>query len=471
MRRAVLLSVLMLIAAPMPVRSGVASGPGANATLLGQPVIGSPIRHVIVVVQENRTFDNLFASSVLANGGPYPGANTSQSTTVDGKPVKLREVSLEYPADPSHSHLALLGEWNGGRMDGFINDRVRATFGFIKPPPGYPYAYVPASETAIYHLLAAHYALADENFAPRLVPTFASHYTLATAQSRVAGNPNDRIWGCDAKLGTTVPIFGKGESMITPGVFPCFDQPTIADLLEAAHVSWKYYTGRSDDRFNPAVNIYDAFRKIRFGPAWSRNIVTPSGTILDDIANCRLPQVAFAMPGAIDSDHAGTLSAAGPGWVGSIYVALARSAHAVARCNYYKDTAMIVTWDDSGGWYDHVAPPAGPAGTTWGLRIPIIVLSAWARSNYNPAHPNTTPFVSHTRRESTSITKFIEKNWNLGNMGQRDVNDDDLSDMFDYTRASLVPAVSERTLSPLIRRTHFNVAVADRDDRVVDDDR
>ena len=471
MRKAILLSVLMLIAAPAPVSSGVASAPGANATLLGQPVLGSPIRHVIVVVQENRSFDNLFASSILANGGPYPGANTSQSATVDGKPVKLKEVPLEYPADPSHSHLALLGEWNRGKMNGFANDSVRTVFDFPKPGPGFPYAYVPASQTTIYHLLASHYALADENFAPRLVPTFPSHYTLVTAQSRIAGNPNDNIWGCDAKPGTTVPIFGVGESIVTPGVFPCFDQPTIADLLDAAHVSWKYYTGRYNNHTNPAVNIYEAFRKIRYGPEWDRNVVTPSGTILGDIANCRLPQVAFAMPSALESDHAGTLSSAGPGWVGSIYLAIAQSARAKPPCNYYKDTAMIVTWDDSGGWYDHVAPPPGPNGTTWGLRIPIIVVSAWARSHYDPANPKATPYVSHTRRESTSITKFIEKNWNLGNMGQRDVTDDDLSDMFDYTRATPVPAFSELTMKGMIRHTHFNLALADRDNRVVDDDR
>ncbi|MGA7356305.1 MAG: hypothetical protein WBW76_12825, partial [Candidatus Cybelea sp.] len=99
------------------------------------------------------------------------------------------------------------------------------------------------------------------------------------------------------------------------------------------------------------------------------------------------------------------------------------------------------------------------------------VMSAWARSNYDPANPHAVPYVSHTRRESTAITKFIEVNWGLGNMGQRDVSDDDLSDMFDYTRARPVPAFPSLALQRLIRRTHFNLAVADRDDRVVDDDR
>jgi phospholipase C len=465
------LIILLLVAAPTAGLGGIATGPGANPVLLGQQVAGSPIRRVIVVVQENRTFDNLFASSILANGAPYPGANTSRTATVDGKPLQLQSVPFEYPADPSHTHAALLGEWNRGKMDGFGSVHVRSVFGFPKPAPNFPYAYVPDSETTIYHLLAAHYALADENFAPRLVPTLPSHYTLVTAQSRIAGNPNSNIWGCDAKPGTTVPIFGEGETTITPGIFPCFDQPTIADLLDAAHVTWKYYTGPYDDFANPAVDIYEAIRKIRYGPQWHRNVVTPPGTILSDIANCRLSQVSFAMPTALDSDHAGYLSAAGPGWVGSIYLALVQSQHAAPQCNYYKDTAMIVTWDDSGGWYDHVAPPPGPDGTTWGFRIPIIVISAWARSNFDPAHPNAMPYVSHTRRESTAITKFIETNWALGNLGQRDVTDDDLSDMFDYTRSAPVPSFREFAMKRLIRRTHFNLAVADRDTRIVDDDR
>lgn len=451
--------------------AGVGTGPGANPTLLGQPVDGSPIRHVIVLVQENRTFDNLFASSVLADGGPYPGADTSLTAKVDAKPVPLKAVSFEYPADPSHSHSSLLREWNGGRMDGFGDVSVYAPVSFLRPGPGFAYAHLPDDETAIYHMLAARYALADENFAPRLVPTFPSHYTLATAQSRIAGDPKSEIWGCDAKAGATVSIFGHGESTIEPGIFPCFDQTTIGDLLDAAHVTWRYYTGAYNDRVNRAVNIYEAFRRIRYGPDWQRNVVEPSTTILNDIRGCRLPQVSFVMPNRMDSDHAGSLSAAGPGWVGSIYLAIAETRNTAPACNYYKDSALILTWDDPGGWYDHVPPPAGPAGTTWGFRIPIVVISAWARSNYDPRRPHALPYVSHTSRESTSITKFIETNWALGNMGQRDVSDDDLGDMFDYTRAAPVPPIPDISMQRMIRSTHFHLAIAQRDGRIVDDDR
>jgi phospholipase C len=429
----------------------------------------TPIAHVIVLVQENRTFDNLFASSIVANGGPYPGANTSQVATVDGKRIRLKPVPFEYPADPRHNHLSLVGEWDRGKMDGFASDFVTAVVGFPQPPPGFPYAYLPDSETTLYHMLAARYALADENFATRLIPTFPSHFALATAQPRIAGNPNDSIWGCDAKPGTTVPLFGLGETMIRPGVFPCFDQPTIGDLLDAAHVSWRYYTGAYDDATDPAVNIYDAFRKIRYGPDWERNVITPSATILSDIQNCRLPQVSFVMPNWLDSDHAGNLSAGGPGWVGSIYLAVVQSQH--TACNYYKDSALILTWDDSGGWYDHVPPPPGPDGTSWGLRIPIVAISAWARSNYDPSRPRALPYVSHTRRESTSIVKFIETNFNLGTLGQRDATDDDLHDMFDFARTAPVPPYSELSMQRLIRRTRFDLAAAESNDHPVDDDR
>jgi len=470
-RKALLAAVLLVAGSALPARSGVANGPGGSPTLLGQPVLGSPIRHVIVIVQENRTFDNLFASSVVAGGGPYPGADTSQTTTVNGALVHLKPVPFEDPGDPSHSHASLLAEWNGGKMDGFGDVGVSTPFGFSKPGTGFAYAYVPSYETTIYHMLAARYALADENFAPRLVPTFPSHYTLATAQSRIAGNPKSAVWGCDAAPDVRVPVFGAGETTVAPGVFPCFDQTSIVDLLDAGHVTWKYYTGPYSDAVNPTVNIYDAFRKIRYGPDWHRDVVTPSAMVLSDIARCRLPQVSFVMPNFLDSDHAGNLSAGGPGWVGSIYLAIVQSRHASPQCDYYRNSAIVLTWDDSGGWYDHVPPPPGPAGTTWGFRIPIVVISAWARSGYDAGRPRAAPYVSHTRRESTSITTFIEKNWGLGNMGQRDATDDDLSDMFDYTRATPVPPFSEVSMEKMIHRTHFRLAVAARDGRVVDTDR
>ncbi|HTX58421.1 MAG TPA: alkaline phosphatase family protein [Verrucomicrobiae bacterium] len=434
----------------------------AALSALGGPIAGSPISHVIVIVQENRTMDDLFASSVLANGGPFPGANVTQTATIDGKPVPMHAVPFEYPADPLHSHISLVHEWDNGKMDGFSSVHVTPNEGYPVPPAGFALAYLPDYETTIYHYLAHRYALADMNFAPRLIPTFPSHVFLIAAQSQFAGNPTDGIvWGCDSKPGTTALLFGAGEDIQTPGIFPCVDDPTIGDLLDRAHVSWKYYTGAIGNVVDGQINVYDAIKHMRYGLDWSRNISTPATNILSDIQNCALPSVSYVTPEWLASDHAGNLSAGGPGWVGAIYLAVAQSALAkVMGCNYYANTAIVLTWDDSGGWYDHVAPPPGPDGTTHGFRIPILAISAWSKSGY----------VSHTVRESTSIVRFIERNWALGDLGQRDATDDDLSDMFDYARAAPVPPFG-RELVDLVKATHIDLVALAHDNHPVDDDR
>jgi phospholipase C len=455
-------AALALAATPAPI----------PAAPVAPVVAGSPIQHVIVVIQENRSMDNLFASSVLAGGGPYPGANVSQSTTIDGKAVQLQPVGFQNPNDPGHSHMQLMGEWDGGKLDGFARDQITTYGSFPKAGPGFPIAYVPAEETTLYHLLAQRYALADENFAPRLVPTFPSHVFLITAQSQFSGNPTDPTnWGCDSIPGTTAPIFTSGEKQSFPGIFPCVENQTIGDLLDRAGVSWKYYTGAIGNLADAQINVYDAIKHIRYGLDWSRNISTPNSNVLADIQSCNLPAVSYVTPTWLMSDHAGSMTGGGPGWVGSIYLAIEQSALAkMPGCQYAGNTAIILTWDDSGGWYDHVAPPKGPDGTSWGFRIPILAISPWARSTYDPANPQAVPYVSHTVRESTSIVRFIEKNWALGNLGARDASGDDLSDMFDFTRAQPVPPISKLAMERMIHRSGFSLARANRDTHPVDDD-
>jgi phospholipase C len=439
------------------------------------PIKGSPIQHVIVVIQENRTTDNLFASSILTNGRPYPGANVTQTAKIDGKSIRLRSTPFEAPGDPSHTHASLLAEWDNGKMNGFPHDNVYGYSGKI--PADFTISYVPAYETTVYHLLAQQYALADENFSPRLVPTFPGHMFLVAGQSPPADDPFDpgsyaSNWGCDSAAGTMVALFNpRGEGEQSKYVFPCFDYRTIADLMDRAKVSWKYYTGAVGNAADGnGTDIYDAIEPIRRDPSTWKNVVSPPSNVLSDIQNCRLPQVSYVTPTWMDSDHAGDLSNGGPGWVGTIYNAIVQSTYArKIACRYYANTALILTWDDSGGWYDHVKPPHGPNATTWGFRVPLIVISTWARSSYGGS--GSAPFVSHTVRESTAILRYIERNWGLGNLGQRDASGDDLSDMFDYTRKTPVPPISAFVIRAAIHRTDFNLSAIPRDTHVVDDDR
>lgn len=473
-----------LLAAAAAVLAGCASAAGATlgenpasaaAALAGAdaPVAGSPIKHVIVLIQENRTFNNLFASSILNGGKGYPGAETTQVANIGGKKIRLLSTPFEYPADPDHSHPSLVAEWNDGAMDGFPNDQVYANPGFPSPPPNFTISYVPQYETIVYHQLAQRYALADRNFSPRLAPTFPGHNFLVAGRSLAADDPTDPVtWGCDSKAGTTVPTFGQGEREHYPGVFPCFDFRTIADLMNEHGVSWRYYTGAIDNTVDAAVNVYDAMKRIRYSASWTNGSVsTPMSNVLSDIQNCRLPSVAYVTPTWLNSDHAGNLTDGGPGWIGSIYLAIEQSRkNGRAACRYYGSTAMIVVWDDSGGWYDEVAPPPGPGQTHWGFRVPLIVISAWAKSNW-VSKGAFTPYVSHTMRESTSILRYIEKNWNLGNLGQRDASGDALEDLFDYKRPAQIPPISELVVKAGIARTHFDLARSLHDTHVVDDDR
>ena len=164
-----------------------------------------------------------------------PARTPRRPPTWTASKFRLSQYRWRIPADPSHTHASLLGEWNSGKMDGFGTDKVRRSLRLAaRPPPGFPYAYVPDSETTIYHLLAAHYALADENFAPRLVPTLPEPLHAgdrAEPHRRQSERPH---LGLRCQAGNDCSdLRHRRRRSLRPGVFPCFDQPTIADLLDA----------------------------------------------------------------------------------------------------------------------------------------------------------------------------------------------------------------------------------------------
>jgi len=400
--------------------------PTATAAGTPSPVAGSPIQHVIVVIQENRTTDNLFYG--------FPGANvTKTAITSAGTSVPLVPVPFEAPYDPSHTHENLQKEYNAGAMNGFDQDQIDYNPAQApKPPAGVALGYVPSNETVPYFLLAATYGLADNFFSSKQVPSFPGHQSLIAGQTVAGNNPNDTsnptIWGCDSSTGSVAPSFVPGsETLAQPGVPPCYDYQTLGDLLDQKNVSWKYYTGKVGT-FDGGISAYDAVQHIRFGTDWAKNVSTSPFDFFTDIKNRTLPSVSYITPPALASDHAGTFNASGPGWVGTIY-------QYVAESPYYANTAIFVTWDDSGGWYDHVAPPLDSAGLPLGFRVPLLTLSPYTKASGSPL-----PFVDHTQHDYGSILHFIEKNWGLGSLGKRDAAADDLSSMFDYSRTPIPPA-------------------------------
>ena len=449
----------------------------ATSSVPGQQIPGSKIAHVIVMIQENRTVDNLFSSSFLTNGAGYPGADTTRTALLHtGKTAPLHEEPFEVPYTPLHMHRDLVREWNGGAMNQFDIDPAEATQMGYTPPPMPALGYVPDFETLLYHAFAYRYALADMNFSSRLSPTFPGHQWLLAGQGPAddpvfpapgpAPTPNQNVWGCDSAPGTTAAAFTTGEDT-QPGPV-CFDYQTIADLMDAKGVRWRSYTG-AIQTYDGSVSAFGAVKHIRFGPDWTRDVASPPSQILDDIASCNLPSVSYVTPPETASDLSGTLGAGGPSWVATVYIALTDSMtlqHDPA-CRYYDNTAIILTWDDSGGWYDHVKPPPSTNGASFGLRVPLLVISGYANSAYEKSK---VPFVSHVVRSHASILRYIEQNFGLASLGTLDATADDLHDMFDYARSAPVPPIPnsvvaawKRKIDGRGRHLPWTLAVVDRD--------
>jgi phospholipase C len=370
----------------------VSPSPPVRATTM-PPIGGSPIPHIVVIMQENRSFDNLF------NG--YPGADTAQAGMNGDELVPLKAVSLGDSRDLSHSHKRWMEDWDNGHMDGFAQDGSLL-----------PYSYVPRSDVEEYWSLAQQYVIGDRMFQSNTGPSFVAHqYMIAGQSGNVAENPTGSVWGCDAAPGTTAALMGPNGTEL-PGVFPCFDYVTTADLLDQKGVTWRYYAPGSGDNFF-VLSAYQAVRHIRFGKDWGENVVSPSRRVLVDIKHGELAQVTWIVPDWSHSDHPGSGSE-GPAWIAAIV-------NAIGSSQYWNSTAIFITWDDWGGWYDHVSPTRvdqmGP-----GFRVPLLIVSPYARRGY----------VTHHFHEASGFIAFIEHNFDLGTLGARDAGSDAFSDCFDY---------------------------------------
>jgi phospholipase C len=370
----------------------------------------SPITHVVIIMQENRSFDNLF------NG--FPGADTVLTGVHYGRVVPLMPMPLAAPLDLRHSHTEWWKDWNHGKLDGF-NHKA--------------YDYVPRSDVEAYWRLASEYTIGDRMFQSNTGPSFVAHqYMIAGQSGNTDENPTGHTWGCDATADSRVALIGPNGTDL-PGVFPCFDYPTMADLLDAHSISWRYYAPGSTDGFF-VISAFQAIRHIRYGKDWTGKVISPETEVLTDIQRGHLAQVTWIVPSWSHSDHPGS-GDEGPDWVTSIV-------NAIGASPFWKSTAIFISWDDWGGWYDHVNPPqVDKMGL--GFRVPVLVISPYARHGY----------ISHQTHEASGFLTYIEHNFGLPNLGTRDAIAAGFSDCFDYTQPpqSFFAVPTHHTAQELIR--------------------
>jgi phospholipase C len=388
-----------------------AAGDAASQTTLAAN--GAAIQHVIVIVQEDRSFDNLFSGYPGADAATY--GKTHLGTIVALKPIALQSYPPGDILAGFDNPVWFLTAYANGMMNGF-------DLAYPAPHGLYPYSYVDRAQSKPYWDLAKRYALADHMFSTSTSGSFTAHQYLVAGTVQVApnewlaGSPRSPVWGCRAIEGTTTPVTSATGGIRPNGPFPCFTYRSMADLLDRHHVSWKYYVAGLQDPSGQLWNGFAAIKKVALGPDWSR-ITSPNTQILSDLRDGKLPQVSWVIPKLIDSDDPYSASATGPVLVRTIVNAVGKSA-------YWKHTAIVVVWDDAGPFYDHVPPPQLDP-VSLGFRVPAIVISPYAKRGY----------VSHTIYEFGSILKFIEERFALGSLHATDARAASLDDCFDFTAA------------------------------------
>jgi len=332
--------------------------------------------------------------------------------------------------DECHGFTCGILDWDHGRMDGF---------GLPLINPGEaagrrPYTYLPHAQVAPYWAMAKEYVLADRMFTTQFDASFVGHLDLIAGTSSVSptsseeGVPTASPWGCGAPPGTSTLLVGRARVVKGGGPFPCFTQfATLADTLDAAGASWKYY---APAQANPGYlwSIFQSIRRVYEGPDWQRNVISPQTKVLQDAASGSLANVSWVIPDSVDSDHAGIGSDHGPSWVAAVV-------NAIGNGPDWNSTAIVVVWDDWGGWYDHVPPPQLDFRGL-GMRVPCIIISPYARKGY----------ISHTVYEFGSVLHFAEQAFNLpslgpnqlgpgpNDLGYTDVRGASLVDAFDFTQ-------------------------------------
>jgi phospholipase C len=400
---------------------------------------GKYIKHVVLIVQENRSFDNLFncfpGTECVTTGKMADPNDLSKVTTVKLHPVKFINCVGEPGrtgkcGDFDHDWITAIYNWN--EMDGF----ARSTFGAAgggAPVGTFPYAYIYHNEITPYWDMAKQYTLLDRMFPDMFGPSFTAHLSLIAGTTSISDTraevdtPENLPWSCDSVEGgatnptTVVAKVGPGMkgyhvALYGQGPGPCFTQfDTMADTLDAKGVSWKYYAPSITDAGGQIWSEFGAIKKVRYGKDW-KNVVTPQTTVLTDIKNGKLADMSWVIPDMLDSDHPSSDSNKGPSWVATVV-------NTIGQSKYWNDTAIVVVWDDWGGWYDHVPPPQLDYDGL-GIRVPALVISPYSQHGK----------VLHDQYQFGSILHFVEDVFSLSSLNVRDATSASLTGTFDFTQ-------------------------------------
>ena len=441
-----------------------------GTTPLGPTTLGNAIQHVVVIYQENWSFDGLY--------GYFPGANGLANATsftqldkVTDKPIASLPQALNSAGNPDANFPAGLpvkpfsamnyvtpstitgdivhrfyqeqSQIDGGKMDGFVSwsdnpGLLFSNFDGTQLPEGQ---------------LAMQYTMADNFFHSAFGGSFLNHQWLICACTPTfPGAPASVVAQTNA-AGTALALTPAGaiaqDGFVTPDGYdvntsytvnmphpasvapaklvPNQTNPTIGDRMSSAGVSWKWYSGgwnnalagNPDPLFQFHHQPFAYYANYADGTVAKANHLQDETNFTADLAGVdTLPQVSFIKPLGTSNEHPGYSALL----AGQQHVAALVSA--IQKSPYWAHTAIIITYDENGGRWDHVAPPAPEDRWGPGTSVPAIVISPWARKGY----------VDHTQYETASILAFIEKRFGLTPLTSRDAAANPLTNAFDFTQ-------------------------------------
>ncbi len=367
-RRRVLRNLSILAGAGLALGAGYGAVERVAADTKLHSSSSVPIDHILIACQENRTFDTYFGYYPRAGSFGVPAGYTQPDG--QGGTVTPHHFLLPLSGDPSHTWQSIHSEWDDGKLDGFFTTNGRTALG-----------YYDGSDLAYYYALADHFTLCGHYFASVLGPTIPNRLALWAATSGGATTDTQSL-----------------------GVL---EYPTIVDLLEAQHISWKCYNlGLGNGTFADLEH----FNALAFFKRWEKDarLVADEDDYYADLKARSLPQVSFLITESLISEHP-------PADIQMGQHKMAQIINALIASSSWQRSALLLTYDEGGGFFDHVAPPQldayGP-----GLRVPALVISPYARRGY----------LSAQLYEHSSLLKFIERRFGLPSLAS-------VNHQFDYS--------------------------------------
>jgi phospholipase C len=438
------------------------------------------IQHIIFIIQENHSFDNYFGTFPGANGlskaprccpvslstspsssSPaamvepyhlnvaqpvmivgdelppgqmYPNSSDTMSQSLGGGDNVLPfQIPNETVQDISHAWLAAHTDWNNGLMNGWIvGEKNNETMG-----------YYSGQDIPYYWDYAENFVLDDNFFSSLMGPSFPNHLYIASGSSGngTLSNPNHYPWVVNGSIIDNSPVTGPDfETKVNLN----FSWASLAQELSQHQITWKWYAGAKNATALSYWDVLPAFSYFLKHPQVLESNVVGTQNFINSLQNGTLPSISWIMPGSawappiypftakpaiwacVTDEHPPGRSDCGMDYVSYLV-------NAVMNSPYWQSTAIVITWDDYGGFYDHVAPPVVDS-LGEGFRVPTLVISPYAKHGY----------IDHTPYEFGSLLSFVEANFHLPKLGGRDsvgIGRNDMMNSFNFNQALQPPLI------------------------------